>query len=937
MARHIKDLAQMMPNRPASPYCQRTAGQAVYIICELGLRGHAQVEWVNDIAISKASLLPFSFDRSKGYVGGLRARNHQMNRVYFDTINLSKLSKTGLDNLFILRNKFISGTFVGEPMKRMLSSVALVLLIVGALVPAASLAAQDHASRASTSDSASLSQMYSWPMFAGGSQRQGCSPSRGPLDSTMSWRATALGKAGMDSHGVSVADDKVFLGMGQQVEALNAATGNVIWTFKVDAGSVTTVPFVYGGMVLVGVTWGDGTLYALNASSGREIWRRVVGDMYTTAPLGVGDMIYTATNWNGVFGLSLADGSVKWSQDLPTYMHSSLAYNDGMLYGFGEGELWAVDVSNWRVEWQSRASGTSGSSVVYYEGTLLLHTPGMLECFSAQSGQSIWKQTLTETTWNAVHSTPVAVSGNVFVGTQKTNTLYCFNTTTGNRLWTQKFDYDLIMTPAASRNGMLYVPADGLWAVDCAGGQKLWNVKPGGNSPAIANGCVFMLASPDAYCIGTYTEDRAPPSVSILAPLEGACEGSASANISGISSDDREVDIVEASTDGIHWSLMKGNSTWNGTVALVPGTNLVSVRAIDVAGKTAVRTVNITMDIIPPQLTILYPPQDVMLNDPSLNISGTAGDNFGIKMVEVGLNRKAWKSAVGKSNWNATILLPEGASTMYVRVTDAAGNTFTAGVNLTLDTQLPVLQLLDPIPGSTLKDIPVKLTGTVTDNLGVSSMELSDDGTNWMPCEVKGSWTGCLILKKGPNLISLRATDVAGNVKTEDVSLIVKTPQPEPKPVPSWPGPLLPLMVLIAGAAAAGVLFAAGARRYPVSRPARQARDRAQYQQVPQQYQMPVQEYDDPPEYQPPQQYQVPPQYQGQQQYPSPQQYQVPPQYQVPQQNMAHPPGSIPVQAPSQQVAPDGQPQRTRLVPVLMDSEEDILDADNDPGRQEGR
>jgi alcohol dehydrogenase (cytochrome c) len=73
------------------------------------------------------------------------------------------------------------------------------------------------------------------------------------------------------------------------IEALSQATGKVVWEDHLvkwqDGGGVTAAPLYYDGVVYIGTVGGEygerGRLYALNAATGKEIWR-----FYTTAAPG---------------------------------------------------------------------------------------------------------------------------------------------------------------------------------------------------------------------------------------------------------------------------------------------------------------------------------------------------------------------------------------------------------------------------------------------------------------------------------------------------------------------------------------------------------------------------------------------------------------------------------------------------------------------------
>jgi len=62
------------------------------------------------------------------------------------------------------------------------------------------------------------------------------------------------------------------------------------------------------------------------------------------------------------------------------------------------------------------------------------------------------------------------------------------------------------------------------------------------------------------------------------------------------------------------------------------------------------------------------------VNDTKIKITGTAIDNNKVKSVEVSLDQVHWDNATGTTNWTVDVELKEGSNTVYIRVTDDAGN-----------------------------------------------------------------------------------------------------------------------------------------------------------------------------------------------------------------------------------------------------------------------
>ena len=96
--------------------------------------------------------------------------------------------------------------------------------------------------------------------------------------------------------------------------AMNASTGNVVWTFATEGEDMPT-PLIYEGLI-VGAN-GNGMVYALNALTGGEVWNTslVQGSYVSMSSMAIsGDSIFFgAANPYDFYSVNLASGQVSWS------------------------------------------------------------------------------------------------------------------------------------------------------------------------------------------------------------------------------------------------------------------------------------------------------------------------------------------------------------------------------------------------------------------------------------------------------------------------------------------------------------------------------------------------------------------------------------------------------------------------------------------------
>ena len=114
-----------------------------------------------------------------------------------------------------------------------------------------------------------------------------------------------------------------------------------------------------------------------------------------------------------------------------------------------------------------------------------------------------------------------------------------------------------------------------------------------------------------------------------------------------------------------------------------------------------------------------------------------------------------------------------------------------------LDTISPTISITSPAEGATLTSTSITVTGTASDNVALSKVELSTNGTNWLLANGTISWSGTLTLTVGPNTIYARAVDSSGNTRNTNITVTFVPPPP--------PAPPFLLIGVAAGIAVAAI------------------------------------------------------------------------------------------------------------------------------------
>jgi hypothetical protein len=188
------------------------------------------------------------------------------------------------------------------------------------------------------------------------------------------------------------------------------------------------------------------------------------------------------------------------------------------------------------------------------------------------------------------------------------------------------------------------------------------------------------------------------------------------------------------------------------------------------------------VDIVRPTIAISAPTEGQQFPQGTVQVqaSGTASDNVGVTSVEVSTDGANWQPATGTTSWTSTVTVATGSNTIQARAKDAANNIGTAKVNLTVkappaDTQRPNITITAPAEGRTFPvgTAQMNISGTASDNVGVTLVEVSIDGIVWASASGTGAWSAKLAVQSGKNTLHARARDAAANIRESQVNITV--------------------------------------------------------------------------------------------------------------------------------------------------------------------
>jgi len=268
-------------------------------------------------------------------------------------------------------------------------------------------------------------------------------------------------------------------------------------------------------------------VYQSAAPSLKEIaWSVAAGGRIVSSPLVVSDAVYFGASDGFLYAVNATSGTQVWKFDGHGAINSSPAFADGLVIASSlNGRVYAVDAETGKQRWEFRTGGEQRFTARGIHGgqphtevmpdpfDVFLSSPTIVGdivyigsgdhnvyALDAHTGALRWKFA----TGNVVHASPAVSNGVVYIGSWDRN-MYALNASTGHELWRFTTGEDTlfnnqvgIASSAAVANGVVYFGCrDGhFYAMDARTGVQRWNLDNKGGwviaSPAISDGVVYF-------------------------------------------------------------------------------------------------------------------------------------------------------------------------------------------------------------------------------------------------------------------------------------------------------------------------------------------------------------------------------------------------------------------------------------------------------------
>jgi outer membrane protein assembly factor BamB len=233
------------------------------------------------------------------------------------------------------------------------------------------------------------------------------------------------------------------------VSAFDVKTGDRLWRFDPQPKDADDTTFG-GGLAIAGdrlyVGTGYGQVLALDAATGKEIWRSTVDAPIHSSPTVADGRVFATTIENQLNVLAAADGRRLWTHNgLPEPAGllggaSPAVAGDTVVVPYSSGEIYALRVDNGRPLWNDSLAATQpvgalssladirGAPVIDRDRVFALSHSGLMVAIDLRTGDRVWEQDLggTHAPW---------VAGDFIYVLSNDSTLLCLTRADGRVRW----------------------------------------------------------------------------------------------------------------------------------------------------------------------------------------------------------------------------------------------------------------------------------------------------------------------------------------------------------------------------------------------------------------------------------------------------------------------------------------------------------------------
>ncbi|MDI6783124.1 MAG: PQQ-binding-like beta-propeller repeat protein [bacterium] len=242
-------------------------------------------------------------------------------------------------------------------------------------------------------------------------------------------------------------------------------------------------PAVGEGKLFYGTEPGE--LYALDAITGKTLWRKKVNGSIVGSPAYAEGYIYVSSTDGGIYCFSARSGKPKWKFQTSGAITASPRVADGILYlGSGDYNFYALDSKTGKLKWKFQCGNfISSRALVNQDKVYFGSWDGNAYCLDAYTGATGWVNPVGKSIYWAPSVTDLVLVDTTVIFTaleivekKIMSRIYAFDAFTGATVWTA-ITKICQTTPAVDSNNLYFVSLGGeVIAFSGADGKPIWSV-----------------------------------------------------------------------------------------------------------------------------------------------------------------------------------------------------------------------------------------------------------------------------------------------------------------------------------------------------------------------------------------------------------------------------------------------------------------------------
>jgi outer membrane protein assembly factor BamB len=255
-------------------------------------------------------------------------------------------------------------------------------------------------------------------------------------------------------HGVAVV---AISNSRESLLALDLSTGKVLW--KQEYGDIVTSPLFFRKKIYVGNV--EGKFFCIDRDDGSTVWTFALPENakrkgIRSSPAGEGNSVVFGAEDGTVYALDAGTGKKQWMFQTGTAIAASPAVADTTVYIGGlDGMFYAVELKSGKLRWKFSTETSVYASPAIADNLVIIGTTGgALFALKRDNGSLAWKDTFE----SVINAGAVVAANIAYVGTLNKQ-LYALRLSDGSILWTKEMD-GRIKTPPAICHGRLYIATD---------------------------------------------------------------------------------------------------------------------------------------------------------------------------------------------------------------------------------------------------------------------------------------------------------------------------------------------------------------------------------------------------------------------------------------------------------------------------------------------